>query len=129
MSKLKCSCGYVIADQKNNLAYKANYLPDRSREDFSQDIVRIVKSFNEAKDNGQKKDWISENFTVPPYPTDLPDHEMIWDLIHNSFIGKTATIYQCDACGRILIQRGRTDNFISFKPETKDWQGILNKIK
>jgi hypothetical protein len=127
MSKLKCNCGHVIADQANNLSFRADYLPDRSSEDFSHDIIEIIKSFNQAKDSGQKENWINENFTVPPYPTDLPDHEMVWDLIHNSFIEKTRTIYQCESCGRIWIQRGLTDNFISFKPETKDWQGILNK--
>ncbi len=129
MSKLKCNCGHIIADQSNNLPFRADYLPNKSSEDFSRDIVKILESFNQAKDNKQKDNWISENFTVPPYPLDLPDQEMVWDLIHNSFVEKTGTIYQCDVCGRILIQRGHTDNFISFKPETNDWQGILNKIQ
>jgi hypothetical protein len=127
MSKLKCHCGHTISDVSNNRPYKADFLPDENREDFLNDIVKIIKSFNDAKESGQRDNWIKENFTVPPYPTDLPDQEMIWDLIHNSFIEKTGTMFQCDSCGRILIQRGQTDNFTSFKPETKDFKEMLRK--
>lgn len=129
MSKLSCYCGHVIADQANNLSYRADYLPDESSEDFSRDIVYIIKSFNEAKDTGQRENWINSNFTVPPYPTDLSDQEMIWDLIHNSFVDKRGAMFQCESCGRIWIQRGHSESFISFKPESDDWKGILKKIQ
>lgn len=129
MSKLKCNCGYIIADQAYSLSYKADFLPDSSREDLWKKIVETLKLFNEAKDKRQKEEWMNKNFSVPPYPTDLPDHEMVWDLIHNSFNELTRAIYQCESFGRIWIQQGRTENFISFMPETNDWKGILNSTK
>jgi hypothetical protein len=126
MSKLKCLCGHTIVDQANNLRYKADFLPDQNREDFWTDIVNIIKDFNDAKEKGEKENWMKENFTVPPYPIDLPDQEMIWDLIHNSFVDKTRTMFQCETCGRILIQEKGSERFITFKPDNDDWTNLLN---
>lgn len=62
MSKLYCVCGHVIVDQRNNLPYKAKFLPDENEEAFWSAIINIIKSFNDAKDKGEKENWLTPFF-------------------------------------------------------------------
>ncbi|MFN7494903.1 MAG: hypothetical protein ACK5RG_18415, partial [Cyclobacteriaceae bacterium] len=89
-------------------------------------IVNVIKSFLDAKEKGEREQWMQSNFRIPPYPTDLPDQEMIWDLIHDFQVSVRRTIFQCNNCSRIWIQRGHDEMFVSFTPDSDDAKNILD---
>jgi len=125
MSKLTCQCGHVIVDQTYMISYKGRLLPDTEKETVATSLTDSIDALSVANQEGKRLEWINQNFVVPPYPTDLKDSSMVYDLYSSSFIDATKTIYECESCGRILIQVGKTEKFKSFKPETDDTKGIL----
>jgi hypothetical protein len=126
MSKLKCVCGHVIVDQTDHLPYKADLIPDKSYDKFMDSVESDLSGLLKVKNDMEKQEWIKNTFFVPPYPTDLKDSEMISDVLSKHYMTHFKTIYQCEDCGRIFIQKCKTDQFISFKPENDEWRGILD---
>ena len=128
MGKIGCKCGNTVVDQADNLSYKGDILPDRGQEEIFGRIYELFDSYVEAIKRNDKKGWMNQNGLTPPYPQDLSASSMISDLFYNFYLDKTKNIFQCEKCGRILIQKGKTNEFIFFKPETDDWQEILQKL-
>ncbi len=81
----------------------------------------------EATKNGKRKEWIEENFAVPPYPMNLTDTQMIGDIFDRLYFDLRREMYQCEKCGRIWIQQPNSKFFVSFLPEIEHWKDILTK--
>lgn len=113
----RCMCGYRIHDTTDNLSYKASILADQDDEDFSDEIERYVS--DETLD-----------------PNACMHHIMhIW----SEYLWRK--IYQCDQCGRIIIE-DRSGRLYFFAPEfelegtvgkrlltsvkAEDWKGYLH---
>ena len=128
MSKLKCLCGHTIVDQANNLSYKGYIIPDTERDDVFETFDNI-DTLIEAIRSDQRLEWVRKHFSVPPYPTDLKDSSMIYDLVSNRLIETEREIFECENCGRIAIQVGQSNQFRFFRPEGDDSKGILDKKK
>jgi hypothetical protein len=128
MGKIGCKCGNTIVDQANNLSYKGDIVPDSGQEEIFNRLYELIDTFVEAVKSNKKEAWMRSNELTPPYPQDLSASSMINDLFYNYYLEKTKEVFQCDNCGRILIQKGKTNQFISFKPETDDWQSMLDKL-
>lgn len=126
MSKLKCNCGHTIVDQTNDIPYKGHILPDTLVDKVSDSIIDSIDRLADATNSNRRMDWIKENFSVPPYPTDIKDSGMIFDLISSKLVEIKQDIYECENCGRIAIEIGQTNQFKFFSPDTKDNEGILN---
>ncbi|MCT4622692.1 MAG: hypothetical protein N4A46_03640 [Schleiferiaceae bacterium] len=127
MGKLGCKCGHFIVDQADSLEYKGYILPDSHFDDVSENLTKNIDSLLEANKNGKRLEWIKEKFKVPPYPTDLKDSSMIYDLLN--VIDTTQDIFECENCGRIAIQVGQTNEFKFFKPDSNNTKGILRGKK
>ena len=127
MSKLKCPCGHTIIDQANNLKYKGYIIPDTKFDSLSGVLVESIDSLSEAEKDNHRLEWIKENFNVPPYPLDLKNSSMIHDVYFSKMSAISKHIYECENCGRIAIQQGKTEQFQFFSPDTKDTKGILDK--
>jgi hypothetical protein len=125
MAKLRCKCGHVIVDQTDNIPYKGYILPDTQTEHVSAAISTHIDTLIEAIQSNKRLDWIEQNFSVPPYPTDLKNSDMIHDLLTGKLVATTQDIFECENCGRIAIQIGQTNLFEFFKPESDDSKGIL----
>lgn len=125
MSRMKCSCGYIISDSADDLPYKADLLPDQSFYNFMENVEEDLSGLFEAKNDIEKKEWIRKTLTDPSYPTDVKNSELISDVLTKHYRNSFRSIYQCEDCGRILIQKGNTNRFISFRPDNDDWKGIL----
>jgi len=125
MSKIRCECGHVIVDQTDNLQYKADIIPDTALYPLFDRLDDIVDTLTDAIQNGKKKEWIDKYFDQS-YPRDLSNSSMMRDLFLRHYADVSKQIYQCEGCGRILIQKDKTLSFVTFKPESDDWAGILN---
>jgi len=128
MSKLKCICGHTIVDQADNLPYKGYIIPDTEMDNLF-DALDNIDTLTYAIKSNQRLEWIKNHFSVPPYPTDIKDSSMIFDLISNKLIETERDIFECENCGRIAIEVGQTNHFKFFKPESDDTKGILNRNK
>ena len=124
MGKLKCKCGDIIVDQTDNLEYKGYILPDVFVDDVSLNLTNNIDSLLDAINDGKRIEWIKKHFKVPPYPTDLKESSMIHDLMN--ITDKTQDIFECENCGRIAIEIGKTNKFKFFRPESDHNKGILN---
>src|ERR1700754_1425748 len=124
MEKLRCKCGHVIVDQTDNIPYKRYILPVTQNVKVSDAICSYIDTLIEAIQSNKRLDWIDQNFSVPPYPTDLKNSDMIHDLLTGKLVETTQDIFECENCGRIAIQIGQTNLFEFFKPESDDSKGI-----
>ena len=121
MSKIACKCGHIIVDQTDNLPYKANYTRDQDVEDYYKRFDK-VESFLEALKNGDRVAWIKGHFG-DNFPTNLSDSSIVHDIIYRY----ECTIYQCDNCGRLLIQKWDVNSYFSFFPEDENYKSLFVK--
>ena len=126
MSKLGCKCGHTIVDQEDSLSHKAQLIPDKCFDEFFDRIELAIKELIEATKNGKREDWIKKNFSVPPYPMDLREEQMIDDIFGNYYFDLSKDVLQCEKCGRIYVEK-ENNRFISFLPEDDNWKDILSK--
>lgn len=118
MSKIRCRCGHSIVDQANNLLYKAYFFRDSEIENY-HDYIDEISSFIESIKNNTRNEWIN-NYFPGAYPLDEPDAIVITDIIEFKQRKFTSDMYQCEDCGRILIQKGNENIYRVFKPEDED---------
>lgn len=126
MAKLGCICGHTIVDQTDNIPYKGHILPDTSIEKTWEEIANKIDTLIDSIQSNRKLEWIKQNFTVPPYPTDVSDSSMIYDLLSTSLSKSTQDIFECENCGRIAIEIGQTNHFRFFRQDEEGERGILN---
>ncbi|WP_224995121.1 hypothetical protein, partial [Cesiribacter sp. SM1] len=124
MSKLRCKCDHVISDTTDNLPYKADLIPDQSFYTSLDRIEESIDSLIEATKRNERIMWIKNHFSEQ-YPKDLTDTQMIYDIITSKLFDLNKKVYQCENCGRIWIQKGHSDRFVSFTPENDEWKDIL----
>jgi hypothetical protein len=126
MSKLGCICGYTIVDQSDSLQNKASFIRDQNyeaAENYSEDIDSFI---NSIKNNCRDK-WTEEYFGVDIYKK-LADSIVIQDIISRYRLKYESTIYQCQNCGRIKIQKGLTNLYVSFEIEDEQNMEIFKGI-
>jgi len=102
MAKLKCNCGHVIVDQTDDLPYKAEVIPDQN----------YAAIFDAVTDSVCKEDTVSEQA----------------DAFTGVWIANSKRMYQCEACGRILVQIGKSDQYAFFMPEDEEGKHIIGRI-
>jgi hypothetical protein len=128
MGKIGCNCGNIIVDQSNNLSYKGAIIPDISQDDIFDMLNELTSTLAEAISNNQKEEWMKAHGLTSPYPADVTESSLINNLFFNYYFNKVKDIFQCENCGRILIQKAKSSHYIFFKPDSEDWKDILNKI-
>ena len=101
MAKLRCDCGHVIVDQTDDLPYKAEVIPDQNHNEIFEKCVSNRRS-------GLSTD-------------DIDGLIGVWN-------GNTKTMYQCEACSRLLLQVGSENKYASFLPEGDDCKNILVRV-
>ena len=126
MSKLGCLCGHTIVDQTNDIAYKGYILPDTLVNSFFDVLTENMNSLATAKKSNNTLEWMKKNFSVPPYPLDASDADMIHDLLFNAFVNTNQDIYECENCGRVAIQIKGINKFNFYYPENNQSKGIIN---
>ncbi|MFN8360417.1 MAG: hypothetical protein U0264_10935 [Candidatus Kapaibacterium sp.] len=126
MSKLACVCGHIIVDQTDNLIYKAHFVREQDVDSINGYLTDIA-AFILAIRTGERDKWLVEYFGTDIYKT-LSDGDVVHDIILRYSVQFESMMYICEKCGRIQLQKGKENTFISFVPEESNWQSIFNGL-
>ncbi|WP_157505890.1 hypothetical protein [Flavobacterium chungangense] len=126
MGKLGCICGHIIVDQTNNISYKAHFIRDQDLEAIDNQVEDINNFINAIKNNERDK-WLKKYFDSELYQN-LPDSDVINDIILKYKLKYENEMFLCEKCGRIKIHKGTENKFISFLPEDNQWIDIFKGL-
>ena len=125
MSKLGCTCGHTIRDQTDCLPYKGRFLRDYDIDAVCDAIERECEALIAAVVAGDRESWLRRHF-LEMYPRDLPNGAVFHDFVSSLLREFLDVVYECEACGRLWVQRPGTDNeFASFAPEAGKVERVL----
>ena len=127
MGIMGCRCGHTIRDVSDEHPYAASLIPDKQLHLFAISLADEVSQYIEAKVQGNQDVWLNNRFWSDYTDWDkLSDSAVIEDILFEHY-GCAIMIYQCENCGRVLIQsRSNPNVYCSFAPETPDSQGLLD---
>jgi hypothetical protein len=131
MAQLRCSCGNVLSDTTDFLPYKARILADEDTQKPLELIAQELAGFIDAHKQGPeaerafliraeaRNEDISEEDAATvfdlrakgPFDT-LPARlfTMLWPFWDRY----PRVIYECDVCGRLLVQERKGPRFFSY---------------
>ena len=126
MSKLACQCGHTISDATDHLPYRAEFLPDVHDEAFFVALADAAQSFAAAVAKDEREAWLERQGFLDGYPKDLSNADVFGDFVTSLWLRYSRTCYECTACGRLHLQeRGKSNAFISFAPDSGAYEGLL----
>jgi len=120
MSKMQFRCGHVISDVASPCVTEARVIGDTAFEHFETDFSRHVAALLASTRDNTRAEWLVEHFGEV-YPSDLPDAEIISDLLTSSFLKYAASMAECEQCGRLWLQRNVGQNL--YRPFAPDEGG------
>lgn len=123
MSKLGCSCGHVIVDQTDALPYKAELLRSDREEQFYEQVEELFASIRIAVAEGRFPALARE--TSSGWQSARED-EFFIDKLSSITCGLFTAVYECEACGRLWVQRAKDNQFISYVPDSGEPQRVLS---
>ena len=124
MSKFRCTCGYLIVDNGAVAHHMGRILREQSSEPYHERATHEVADFIRAVQAGKRREWIEQFYGQPGF--DLEDGSVVVDIWTRRDPETVLDIYQCDACGRVFIERApHTFTYRTFRPEDADWRGAL----
>jgi hypothetical protein len=126
MSKIVCNCGNIIVDQTDDLIYKASFICDQNTENISERNLVLAEFIKAIKNNDRIK-WLEKYFGGSIYNM-INDEEIINDILLKCEARYQGIIYNCEKCGRIMVEKDKNNNFISFIPEKDNWKDIFKGL-
>ncbi len=128
MSKLRCLCGYIISDQTEDLPYKAEYFADEDYEGSYGAFIHFIAEFIQMEQQGARNAFLATYFGEK-YPQDLTVSDIVSDALTGIRVAFGHTIYECENCGRLWLQRIPGKNsYVPYMPETET-RGVLKSQK
>lgn len=124
MSKLGCRCGNVIFDITDNSPFKACLLRNEEENAFWEEIHDEFKTLIEAVESGEKAGIANTFGESSPLVKAMGGLEGRLYGIHAL---RTSDVYECTDCGRLWVQKGAGNQFVSYVPEEGKYQAILSK--
>lgn len=125
MSKMGCVCGAIISDVVGPCATEGEVLGDQPDEQFYRDFTASLTGFLEAVREGRRDAWLIQKFGEI-YPRDLPDSEVIGDILMVTRRPYILSIAECGACGRLHVQRApELNQYVTFAPDVPGFHRIL----
>lgn len=74
---------------------------------------------------GDRESWLRRHF-LECYSRDLSNGSMFHDFVSSLLREFLDDVYECEACGRLWVQRPSTDNeFAPFVPEAGKFERVL----
>ncbi len=87
-------------------------------------MIEGINDYIDAVTNSKRDQWIIEHLGSD-YPLNLANVSVLNDFVNWQIHNHSLTIYQCENCGRIWIQKvAEPNHFRSFYPD-EDWKGTL----
>ena len=100
--KIKCNCGSIIVDQTDYLKVKGYIISDTQWFDFWEALDNAIE------DSGPNK----------------TDKENAVMRMRQQNVFKT--VWECPGCGKLYVD-SRDGNLIQYTPESKRYNGVLDK--
>ena len=125
--RFTCKCGQIIRDNGQFDHIKGHILREQSFRVAYEQPSELIAEFIQAVAAGKREEWI-ERFYGQPY-FDTSDSSVVFDIIDHARFGMALSVYQCEGCGRLWIEREpRQDSgtLRCFKPDETDWKGTLS---
>ena len=124
MSKFLCTCGQLVVDNGAITHHMGRILLEQSSEQYHERATHEIADFIKAVQAGKRREWIEQFYDKPGF--DLEDSSVVFDIWTRHDPATLIDIYQCDACGRLWVERApHTFTYRAFKPEQEDWKGAL----
>lgn len=123
MSKLACTCGYIIRDQKDSLPHKASLIKDQQEEDFIQNLAQEINSLLTAAEAGNLEAILDQRYGKTPWQPKAA--EVCYDIIGSALLSNSIRAYECQSCGKLWIQKG-VNSFKPFNPESRVYEAVLS---
>lgn len=127
MAKLGCICGHTIVDQTDNIKYKASFIRDQDIDTIDNLQAKDINDFITAIINNERDNWLKDYFCTDAYKN-YPNSFIIQDIMVKHSLKYESDIFLCEDCGRIKIQKGIENKFISFTPENSEWKDIFKGL-
>jgi hypothetical protein len=129
MSKIGCKCGHIIGDHSDNIPYKGHLLPDVRTGAFFAWVEEETQSYVEAAQAGRVGQWLLERGYGQDYvDLKLSHGEVLEGHIYGRFCMFTRDMYECETCGRILMQSRDDNRFLSYVPDNGKVNAILAAV-
>ena len=124
MGTLTCRCGhYIKTANEGSEVYSADFLPQKSWDKLSGDILRNIYSLVEAVQQGKTAaQWANVEMSYKEGEESL----LLYYFFQEAFLTHGRSMYQCEVCHRIYLETGTRNHFRSFAPESDDSQAILD---
>lgn len=125
--KFRCTCGNIISDNGLCDHIKGHILREQSFNAAYEQPADRIAEFIQAVVAGKRKEWIEEFYGQPYF--EVSDSSVVFDIIDYARIRTKLDIYQCEACGRLFIEREpqqASGTMRAFIPEDADWRGTLS---
>ncbi|SDH00886.1 hypothetical protein [Chitinophaga filiformis] len=122
MAKIPCTCGNRIIDISDNLPTKGAIIPNQLYDDLQGKLDEIVIGLKKHREN---KEILT--FNGRPIPANATDEDIIGITFFSYHGSISKEIWQCNACGRILIWHKGKERFIFFSPDSEGSENILSK--
>lgn len=122
MSKLTCRCGHVIRDQTDQLPFKASIIRDQDEDRLLGRVGAAATELVTAAKEGRIDQLIEERFGTNWRPS---FRDAVEEIVTQPFIDEMSIAYECEACGRIWLNRKGTHHFHSFSSDNDRYEGLL----
>lgn len=126
MSKLACSCGQVIRDHGEPIAYKAALLRSAYSEKFFCWLAEETQSYIAAVQSDTTTQWLlSKGYKNDYVALKLNHGQVLHDHIFSHYIGLTRDVYECEKCGRLQVETSEDNRFVRYAPESGRNNAVL----
>jgi hypothetical protein len=123
MGKITCRCGHLISTNHDSLeSYRGDLLPEVHGDKWAEAELKQLKALVTAIESGQSL----ADFTAPGSSELVIDALLPWKISGDSFTNFSRSVYQCNVCGRLLVETNRSNEFRTFLPESDDSHHILD---
>lgn len=123
MSKLACHCGHIIRDQSDQLPFKATVIRDRDEGRLLEKIGEAAVDLVAAAKEGNIDQLIANRFG----PNWRPSFRVaVEEIVTQPYTGEISIAYECEACGRLWLNRKGSNAFLSYSPDSNRYEGVLS---
>jgi hypothetical protein len=107
-----CECGYAWKGTlPETRDHEGEYLSLVELEQWEREVVGAIGSFLRALASGERDRWFDEStYFNHHYPRDLPDEEVIGDLLTATRLPRGVCVYRCPQCLQVYIQEHGDSN-------------------
>lgn len=125
MSKLACHCGHIIRDQSDQLPFKATVIRDQDEDRLLEKIGDAVVDLLAAAKDGNIDQLIEDRFGSNWRPS---FRVAVGEIVAQPYIDEVSMAYECEACGRLWLNRKSSNAFLSYSPDSHRYEGVLSLV-